>query len=43
MLEKFKLPTKGEQTLENQQMRMVLRFVNEAVLCLEESIIHCPV
>jgi enoyl-CoA hydratase/long-chain 3-hydroxyacyl-CoA dehydrogenase len=43
LLEKFKLQPKGEQSVENQQLRMVSRFVNEAVLCLEESILNSPV
>lgn len=43
LLEKFKLTPKGEQSVENQQLRMVSRFVNEAVLCLEESILNNPV
>lgn len=43
LLEKFKLQPKGEQTVENQQLRMVSRFINEAVLCLEESILNSPV
>ncbi|XP_050426039.1 trifunctional enzyme subunit alpha, mitochondrial [Adelges cooleyi] len=43
LLEKFKMEPKGEQTVENQQLRMVSRFVNEAVLCLEESILNSPV
>ncbi|XP_060844681.1 trifunctional enzyme subunit alpha, mitochondrial [Rhopalosiphum padi] len=42
LLEKFKLQPKGEQSVENQQLRMVSRFVNEAVLCLEESILNSP-
>ncbi|XP_050526892.1 trifunctional enzyme subunit alpha, mitochondrial [Daktulosphaira vitifoliae] len=43
LLEKFKMEPRGEQTVENQQLRMVSRFVNEAVLCLEESILNSPV
>jgi len=43
LLEKFKLQPLGEQSVENQQLRMVSRFVNEAVLCLEESILNSPV
>lgn len=43
LLEKYKLQPLGEQSVENQQLRMVSRFVNEAVLCLEESILNSPV
>lgn len=43
LLEKYKLEPKGEQSVENQQLRMVSRFINEAVLCLEESILNSPV
>jgi len=43
LLENFKLQPRGEQSVENQQLRMVSRFVNEAVLCLEESILNSPV
>ncbi|KAL4105072.1 hypothetical protein QTP88_020347 [Uroleucon formosanum] len=42
LLESFKLQPLGEQSVENQQLRMVSRFVNEAVLCLEESILNSP-
>jgi len=43
LLENFKLQPLGEQSVENQQLRMVSRFVNEAVLCFEKSILNRPV
>lgn len=43
ILERYKLTPHGEQTEENMQLRMVSRFVNEAVLCLQEGILNSPV
>nr|XP_033793835.1 trifunctional enzyme subunit alpha, mitochondrial [Geotrypetes seraphini] len=44
ILEKFKLPAKPEvSTDEDIQLRLVTRFVNEAVLCLQEDILSNPV
>ncbi|XP_030054498.1 trifunctional enzyme subunit alpha, mitochondrial-like [Microcaecilia unicolor] len=44
ILEKFKLVAKPEvSTDEDIQLRLVTRFVNEAVLCLQENILSNPV
>lgn len=40
--QKYALVSKGANTPEDMTLRMVSRFVNEAVLCLEEKILHSP-
>lgn len=40
--QKYALVSKGANSAEDMQMRMVSRFINEAVLCLEEKILESP-
>lgn len=43
ILKKYRLPMKGSHDVEEVQMRLVSRFVNEAILCLQEGILNGPV
>ncbi|XP_073941880.1 monolysocardiolipin acyltransferase Mtpalpha [Choristoneura fumiferana] len=42
LVKNYSLEPRGANTVEDQQLRMVSRFVNEAVLSLEEKILHSP-
>jgi len=42
LLKKYHVPAKIEHTEENIRMRLLSRFVNESVMCLEEGILRNP-
>uniref|UniRef100_A0A131XJK8 Trifunctional enzyme subunit alpha, mitochondrial n=1 Tax=Hyalomma excavatum TaxID=257692 RepID=A0A131XJK8_9ACAR len=43
MLKKYALPKKLDNTVEELQFRLASRFINEAVLCLQEGVLANPV
>lgn len=43
ILERYRQPMLGSHDPSEVQMRLVSRFVNEAVMCLQEGILHNPV
>lgn len=43
ILKKYLIPKKLENTVEEMQMRLASRFINEAILCLQEGVLANPV
>lgn len=42
LLEKYRISVRGSHDVEEVQMRLVSRFVNEAIYCLQEGILNSP-
>jgi enoyl-CoA hydratase/long-chain 3-hydroxyacyl-CoA dehydrogenase len=43
LLQKYRIPMEGSHDVKDVQLRLISRFVNEAIFCLQEGILSTPV